>query len=147
ALIVQASVSPKQEEGPVASVEVLVANKKLLVGEVIKAEAVRWQAWPEDAVYRGLILRKDQPDDKKLSVYDTPLRRVVEAAEPVTTQAIIEDIKGKGNFLAASLAPSMRAVSISVKSDTGVGGFIVPGDNVDVILSYAPQVNNDLTSF
>ncbi len=142
ALVVQSKLSPKSSSGGPA-VEILVANKKLLLGTRIKAEDVRWQAWPEAASFKGVIKKADQKDIKKLDVFDAPLRRDIESGEPLTRQAIIADVKGEGNFLAASIMPGMRAVSVPVKPDTGAGGFVSPGDRVDVILSYSAKLSRD----
>jgi pilus assembly protein CpaB len=37
--------------------------------------------------------------------------------------------------MSAQLAPGMRAVSISISTDTGAGGFILPNDRVDVVMT------------
>lgn len=143
ALIVQAKLSPGVGSGAVASTEILVASKKLLIGEKIKPEDVRWQAWPESAVFKGMIKRSEQVDEKDLSVYDTPLRRSIESGEPVTLQSVIADVKGGNNFLAASLEPGLRAVGVAVKANTSAGGFLSPGDHVDVVLSYTAKLKGD----
>lgn len=140
AMVVQMKLSPKTGGGP--TVEILVANKKLPIGTRIKAEDVRWQAWPEAASFKGVIKKSEQKDPKKLDIYDVPLRRDIESGEPVTRQAIIADIKGGGNFLASTISPGMRAVSVPVKAETGAGGFLSPGDRVDVILSYTVKLNS-----
>ena len=145
AMIVQAKLSPKPDKGgAIAQVEILVANKKLLTGERIQAENVRWQAWPETALYTGVIKKSDEADLNNLSIYDTPLRRDIEAGEPIVKQAVISDVKGGGNFLAASLGPGMRAVGLAVKAQTGVGGFVSPGDRVDVIMTYNARISNEI---
>jgi pilus assembly protein CpaB len=55
------------------------------------------------------------------------------AGEPLTGAKFIHaDAAG---FMAAQLTPGMRAVSISISTDTGAGGFILPNDRVDVILT------------
>lgn len=147
ALLVAAVVSAKLSGGTKApTTQILVAARKMAVGEKIKPEDVRWQPWPDAALFRGMIKKVDQKDLKKLTVYDAPLRRAVEAGEPVTDQIVILG-KGGGNFLAASIAPGMRAASISVKPETAVAGFLTPGDFVDVILSYAPTVSGDLRDY
>ena len=38
-------------------------------------------------------------------------------------------------FMAATLAPGMRAISVSISTETGAGGFILPNDRVDVLLT------------
>jgi pilus assembly protein CpaB len=127
-----------------ASSEILVANKKLAIGQKVKPEDVRWQVWPDSAMFQGVIKRSEQEDEKTMKVYDTPLRRAVESGEPITQQAVIEDGKGGNNFVSATLAPGMRAVAIAVKPETSVGGFLAPGDYVDVIVSYAPRLSGDM---
>jgi pilus assembly protein CpaB len=145
AMIVQSKLGGSHEKA--TGVEILVANKKLLQGEKIKADDVRWQAWPEDALFTGVIRRSEQKDEKKLAVYDAPLRRIVEAGEPITEQVTITDAKGGSNYLAAAIAPGMRAVSVGVKAETAVSGFVGPGDFVDVILSYQPKMNGELQQY
>lgn len=148
ALIVQAALSPEGGSSKqMASVEILVANKKLVTGEKIKPEDVRWQAWPETSVFKGVYKRSEQADEKKLSVYDVPLRRGIESGEPITTQALIPDVKGGSNFLAASISPGMRGVAIAVKPQTVAGGFVSVGDHVDVILTYSPKLKGDITEY
>jgi pilus assembly protein CpaB len=138
AIIVQSKLAPK-DHGPVeAGAEILVTTKKLMTGETLKAEDARWQAWPESAAYAGVYKHKDYPDDKSLeSVYQLPLRRSLEAGEPITTQALIPDVtKGGSNFIAAQIGPGMRAVAVPVSVERSVGGFLMAGDHVDIILSY-----------
>lgn len=142
AMIVQAKLSPKDPKSAGTMTEVLVAAKSLQTGSVLKERDVKWQAWPEKSMFKGLIKKSDQVDEKDIDVYDVPLRRNLQAGEPVTRQALIPDIKGGNNFLAASIAPGMRAVAIGVKANTSAGGFVAPGDRVDVILSYAPRLQS-----
>lgn len=142
AMLVQMKLAPKNSGDPVESgIEILVAKKTLLTGEAIRPEDVTWESWPEKSVYSGMIKKKDQPESGELSVYNKPLKRDVERGEPITMQSIVEDITGGAGFLAATIAPGMRAVGIPVKAETAAGGFVAPGDYVDVILTY--QVNID----
>src|SRR5437868_5648972 len=107
--LVAQSLSSKKTEVATTGTEVLVASKELPTGEVLKAENSHWENLPDNAVYKGMIKRKDQADDKKLEVYGKPLRREVQFGEPITMQALI-DAAGSGNYLAAALHPGMRAV-------------------------------------
>lgn len=142
ALMVQKKLAPK-DDGTQAlpTVEILVASQKMLVGENLDAARVRWQTWPEAALYEGIIRRSDGKEIEDLDVYSAPLRRNIAAGEPITTQALVPDTKGGTNFLAALIDPGMRAMSVSVKPNTMAGGFITPGDHVDVILSYTPRLS------
>lgn len=140
AMLVQAKLSPSGDKSAAKpTIEILVATKKLETGTRLSADNVRWQAVAQDAVFPGSIAKTSEPDLKKLSVYGSPLRRPVEAGEPVTRQALIADIKAAGNYMAASLAPGMRAIALAVKPEAAVGGFISPGDRVDVIMGYAAR--------
>jgi len=60
-------------------------------------------------------------------------RRRILANEPISPDALIQ--RGDRSIGAAVVAPGMRAVSIGIKAETASGGFIAPGDYVDVILS------------
>src|SRR5262249_53161737 len=48
---------------------------------------------------------------------------------------------GAAGYMAAILPSGMRAVSTEISPETGAGGFILPNDRVDVILS--KRANND----
>ena len=55
------------------------------------------------------------------------------AGEPVRDNKLIK-AKGSG-YMAAILPSGMRAISTEISPETGAGGFILPNDRVDVILS------------
>jgi pilus assembly protein CpaB len=61
------------------------------------------------------------------------VRLPIQAGEPITQRKIVR--AGESGYLAVVLAPGKRAASIPVSVDTGAGGFILPGDRVDVILT------------
>lgn len=63
------------------------------------------------------------------------------AGEPLLTASLTA--AGKGNVLAAAMEPGMRAMAIKVSAESMVGGFISPGDKVDVILSYQVKLSGD----
>jgi pilus assembly protein CpaB len=56
------------------------------------------------------------------------------AGEPVTEARVAKP--GDRGFLAAVLRSGMRAVAVAVNPATGVSGFVLPGDRVDVLLTY-----------
>ena len=55
------------------------------------------------------------------------------AGEPIREQKLVR-ANGSG-FMAAILPTGMRAVSTEISPETGAGGFILPNDRVDIILS------------
>ena len=54
------------------------------------------------------------------------------AGEPIRDQKLV---KADSGFMAAILPPGMRAVSTEIAPETGAGGFILPNDRVDVLLT------------
>ena len=63
----------------------------------------------------------------------TVVRAPILAGQPIVSTAIVHgDAAG---FMAAMLTPGMRAVSIVICAESGAGGFILPNDRVDVILT------------
>lgn len=143
AMLVQAKLggSKTADAGPQS--QILVAAKRLETGTTLSQEDVRWQDWPESGVFAGMIQKKDYPDGKQPEIFNAPLRRAIESGEPITTQALVADVKGGNSFLAATISPGMRAISIPINIESSAGGFIQPGDHVDLILAYSGQLPND----
>ncbi len=118
-----------------AKVEILVAAKVLKVGHELVAGDLRWQSWPKGSVFGGAVVRvKAQKATEALS---GRLRRSVAAGEPLTKDVLAN---AKGNFVVAGLRQGMRAVAIKVTAESMVGGFIGPGDYVDVLLTYSKNI-------
>lgn len=115
-----------EPEGP----KVLVAQRALPVGTIITADAVSYQNWPEEMVQDAYFIDGEADMSKLLG---TVVRYAVTAGEPVTRGALVSP--GDRGFLAAALGPGMRAVTIPVSAKTGVGGFVFPGDRVDLMLT------------
>ncbi len=125
-----------QEE---AKVEILVAAKNLKMGDELVAGDMRWQSWPKGALFAGAVVRQEgqKPED----VFQGRLSRNVPQDEPLTKLVLVSE--SKGNFVAASLGAGMRAVAIEVSASAMVGGFIGPGDFVDVVLTYKQTIRPD----
>lgn len=128
AIIVQASFGSKGD----GSLEVLVAAKALQTGASVTDDNFKWQPWPEDSVFDGAIVR--EKNQKVEEAAKGRLRRDMSPNEPLVQAALTA--AGKGNVLAASMEPGMRAVAIKVSAQAMVGGFIGPGDRVDVVVTY-----------
>jgi pilus assembly protein CpaB len=117
---------------PVAVTEILVANERLDPGQSLNDAKVRWQAWPSKSVDGSFIVRNTAAS-AATAVNGTVVRAPMVPGEPVTYAKIVRS-DGAG-FMAATLAPGMRAVSISVSVVSVAGGFILPNDRVDIILT------------
>lgn len=121
-----ASVIPQQQDGP----EILVATRSLPVGTIIGADSFRYQPWPKDLIENAYYL-KGTAEPSSLS--GTVVRSAITAGQPLTQGALVKP--GDRGFLAAALGPGMRAVTVSVSAQSGVAGFIFPGDRVDLVLT------------
>jgi pilus assembly protein CpaB len=122
----------KQTAHKVDSSAILVAKTDIPVGTQISPQAMEWQAWPATAAGGKFIRKKNRPDAiKKLSGLTARVPFV--AGEPIF-EAKLVNAKGAG-YLAAILPSGMRAVSTRISPETGAGGFILPNDHVDVILT------------
>lgn len=142
AVLVQASLGGKKttgDEGP--KTQVLVAAKDLPLGKELAEGDLKWQAWPGTA-FAGAIVRQE-PNMKAEEALKGRLIQRVSAGQPVLSSYTFKE--GRGNVVAATLEPGMRAVAIPVKATTMVGGFIAPGDYVDVILTYQVRIDREDT--
>ncbi|MBJ7447548.1 MAG: Flp pilus assembly protein CpaB [Brevundimonas sp.] len=61
------------------------------------------------------------------------VREPILAGEPIIARKIVR--AGDSGYMAAYLEPGMRAMSIAIGVETSAGGFILPGDRVDVVLT------------
>ena len=122
----QAEAVPAEPKGP----KVLVAQRALPVGTIITADAVSFQAWPQELVKDAYFIDGEADMAKLLG---TVVRFPITAGQPVTQGSLVAP--GDRGFLAAALGPGMRAVTIPVSAKTGVGGFVFPGDRVDLVLT------------
>jgi len=111
--------------------QVLVATKTLPVGTIIGPDALRYQTWPKDLVDNAYYIKGQQPNSQ--TAVGTVVRYAIPAGQPITQGALIKP--GDRGFLAAALAPGMRAVTISVTAQASVAGFVFPGDRVDLLLT------------
>ena len=136
ALLVQIMVGGKKEVAQEARVDVLVAAKDLGIGRELKDGDIAWQSWPQALIVPGAIVRDG--NQKPTDALKGRLSRNIGEGELLMKTALLGE--SKGNFVAASLDPGMRAVAIEVKAASMVGGFIGPGDYVDVILTYKASV-------
>ncbi len=113
--------------------DVLSVSTDLSRGTRITADQLTWIKWPEDAVTPALVVRDPGAE---VSVIDqlsgSIVRDPLTPGEPVTMSKFIR--AGEAGIMAALLKPGMRAVTVRISVDSASGGFILPGDKVDVML-------------
>ena len=124
--------APKVEAPKVDTVDILVAKSDLPRGQTISPADVFWQAWPASTASGNFIRKNDQPKavDQLTGMI---VRAPFVAGEPIREPKLV-NAKGSG-FMAAILPPGMRAISTQISPETGAGGFILPKDRVDVIMT------------
>jgi len=135
--------------------QVLVAKRDLAIGTRLVAEDVDWQAWPSATINPAFITNGAAPlpatttgaktakavgdmadgmiggvtPDK--AIEGAIVRDPILAGEPITARKIVRG--GEGGYLSVVLKPGARAMSVPINSETAAGGFILPGDRVDVL--------------
>jgi pilus assembly protein CpaB len=122
----------KPEVAKVDTVDILVAKTDIPMGQVISPAEVQWQAWPASTASGNFIRKTDQPAAME-NLAGQIARAPFVSGEPIR-EAKLVNAKGSG-FMAAILPTGMRAVSTQISPETGAGGFILPNDRVDVILT------------
>jgi pilus assembly protein CpaB len=126
-------------EKTVGSTDVLVAATAINLGDSVRAEDLKWQQWPVEGVTPGLITRSAQPDAPS-ELSGSVARAPFIAGEPIKDQKLIKI--SEGGVMAAILPSGMRAISTPIREETSAGGFILPNDRVDVILSHKIKVGS-----
>lgn len=123
---------PPEPVARLETTEILVAKADIGIGQSVSASDLQWQTWPVAAAGPYFIRKTDKPgaiEDLSGSIARAPMV----PGEPIREAKLIK-ANGSG-FMAAILPSGMRAVSTEISPETGAGGFILPNDHVDVILS------------
>jgi pilus assembly protein CpaB len=127
---------PEAPPGPPAStletVDVLIAKTDLNRGQVIEPLQIGWQAWPTSAANGNFIRKATRPN--ALNQFSGAIVRVPLAAGQPIYDPMVVFAKGSG-FLAAILPKGMRAVAVDIAADSDAGGFVLPEDHVDILLT------------
>jgi pilus assembly protein CpaB len=114
------------------TVDVLVAKNEIGLGQTVKPDDLQWQTWPAATASGTFIKRTERPDATK-EITGSIARSPFIAGEPIREPKLVK-ADGSG-FMAAILPTGMRGISTEISAETGAGGFILPNDRVDVILT------------
>jgi pilus assembly protein CpaB len=150
--------------------KVLVAKHDLTIGTRLGADDLGWQDWPSDAVNPAFItdgqgarvvpsgasaVIADQAKQTAKAaaavvagsggpmeqLYGSIVRQPILANEPITNAKLVRG--GEGGYMSVVLGPGMRAIAVPVTVNTAAGGFILPGDRVDVVQSHAVDASQN----
>lgn len=122
--------------------EVLVAAADIGMGGAVKPETLAWRVWPKEGLSEGYILRTERPD-AITELQGTLARSPFLIGEPIKEAKLVRTDRG---FLSAVLPKGMRAVAVRVNAASTAGGFILPNDRVDIILTRASVSGGQPTS-
>ena len=150
--------------------KVLVAAKDLQPGQRLTESDMAWKEWPADEVNPAFITDGSVPlpsavteepsaarpegavasvtrvaanlaaGNSKSDYAGSVVREPILAGEPIVSRKIVR--AGDSGYMAAYLVPGMRAMAIRVTVETAAGGFILPGDRVDVLLTRETTLGN-----
>lgn len=122
------------EAPPSPTTSVLLVTEELGVGDVID-DQIDWRDWPVEALAPGMIVRDAEPDARE-AFRGAAARLPFYPGEPLRREKLID----AGEAYMASILPSgKRAVATQISADTSAGGFILPNDRVDVIMTRATE--------
>jgi pilus assembly protein CpaB len=134
---VEASATPVPPP-PMPQKSVLVAHGEISRGQILKAADLQWQRWPDGDLHRAYI----QEGTKPIAAFDGWVARgPFGPGDPITEAKIVAP--GSRGFLAAALRPGMRAVSVPVTSTSDISGFVLPGDQVDILITHQLPAKSD----
>lgn len=116
---------------------VVVASTTLNYGDAISADRLKIVQWPSSSVPAGAFT------DIRAVLSGTGGPRValrtIEPGVPLLP-AMLSGPGGRA-VISATLPADKRAVAIRVNEASGVGGFVFPGDSVDVLLTRQPATS------
>jgi pilus assembly protein CpaB len=124
--------APAQQVVQMQTVDILVAKSDIGLGQSVKPDDMQWQIWPAGTASANFISRASRAEAMK-EITGSIARSPFVAGEPIREQKLVK-ADGSG-FMAAILPAGYRAISTEISPETGAGGFILPNDRVDVILT------------
>ena len=127
-------VAPKEK--PVATRTIVIAAGPLRFGTHVNADNLREVVWPDAALPAGTFgsIAEVMSGGKRIVLAS------IEKNEPILRSKITGP--GQKATLSAVIQDGMRAVTIRVNDVEGVGGFVLPGDHVDVLLTRQQERTN-----
>ena len=149
---------------PPTMTRVLVAKTDLAVGDRLSDQNMSWQGWPTATLNIAYITDGDTtvakaPVDsvmqkagktvgdiatgggpKMRAMIGDVVREPIYAGEPITAKKVVRS--GDTSYMAIRLPQGMRAIALPISLESGAGGFIEPGDRVDVLSTHQDPNKN-----
>lgn len=125
---------------PAPTSKILVAKADIGVGQRLSATTIEWADWP-DAQMRDDYITASAKPEAIASMTGNIARADFFAGEPIRQQKLAP---ASGGYLSAVLEKGKRGVSVTVNQDAASGGFVVPNDHVDVVLTRQTDAGQDV---
>jgi len=120
--------------------QIVVATRSFSFGEKISEEDLKLVSWPKDAMPNGVY----NTIEAALGNGERKAIKSIEANEPLLAVKLTGEDGRAG--LAGIIAEGMRAVTIPVDHVKGVGGFVMPGDRVDIVFTQRDRKTGEQTA-
>ncbi|MGP1275925.1 MAG: Flp pilus assembly protein CpaB [Caulobacterales bacterium] len=134
--VIERTVTEAPVQAP--SVRVLAARRDLAMGQRVSPGDLYWQPWPEEAISPAYI--RESADGEAINrLAGSVVRAVIAQGEPITERRLVAP--GASGFMAAVITPGMRAIAVPTSARAGAGGFILPNDRVDLIVTSQGENN------
>lgn len=125
--------------------QVLSVAEPMSMGDRVREGDLKWIDWPTEALTAALIINDPAADISAMDELQGALvRESLTPGDPLVMSRFIR--AGDAGIMAALLKPGMRAVTVRISVDTASGGFIQPGDKVDIILQETIQPDGEVGS-
>jgi pilus assembly protein CpaB len=124
---------------------VLSVSEPMNMGDRVSKGDLKWIDWPTEALTPALIVEDPAAEVPVMeSLLGAFVREALTPGDPLVMSRFIR--AGDAGVMAALLKPGMRAVTVRISVDTASGGFIQPGDKVDIILQETIQPDGGVGS-
>ncbi len=125
-----------QKEAEIKKIRVLVANKNLATGATLNEDSMTWKFWVDESLNKQyVVVDEEELQGERIKEFIGGIvRRPMFEGEPILASKVFK--RDKPGFMAGMLDAGKRAMSVSVTAKTGAAGFIMPGDQVDILLTH-----------
>ena len=124
-------VEPKMEAQEVPTVDIYTAKQDIPIGTVITQEMLDLHPWPKNLLLADMVIADQSHVSEILKmIARTPFQK----GEPIILNKLANE--NDPSFLASSLDAGMRLITVAVDAVSGAGGFVFPGDRVDVLVTH-----------
>lgn len=129
---VPAAASSEPAAAPVTVTRILAATGEIPFGTRLTSDNFKWVEWPSEIV-SGEFIAESNRSEAIMELTGSVARSVIFENEPISERKLVKP--GTQGLMATMLKAGMRAVTTRISVDTAAGGFIQPGDRVDIILT------------